>query len=392
MTSNKFLHSDGSYWLVSELVKKFLDDGHEVTVLNFYWAGAEEPNADFVGHPRLTLINLNPFKNGGILKLFSRWFLSSFKFYPALLWMFIKKQKFDLFISFSPAFPFWSLIPLGHILSRKSLLIYWDFFPVHNFKIKKLWFKGFEFFFKFTEKRLVHSFDEVGLMSPKNKDFYKSYFSESKNQLLKVIPLWSSYIEHKATTEFSIFSKTLENSIVIIFGGQLTDGRGIIELCHAVIAANKVNPSIKLLVAGDGPLYESVSVIASEFSDVVVLRKSMPRSEYLNLLLNIADIGFVSTNKSVNSPSFPSKSLDYMMCGLPMIAAVEEATDFGSIVEANKLGLACKANDIDSMSLAILKLVDDHLLRQEMSVSAKKFFKKHHYIDRVIEHFYNRGV
>jgi glycosyltransferase involved in cell wall biosynthesis len=133
-------------------------------------------------------------------------------------------------------------------------------------------------------------------------------------------------------------------------------------------------------------------VIASEFSDVVVLRKSMPRSEYLNLLLNTADIGFVSTNKSVNSPSFPSKSLDYMMCGLPMIAAVEEVTDFGSIVEANKLGLACKANDIDSMSLAILKLVDDHLLRQEMSVSAKKFFKNHHYIDRVIEHFYNRGV
>ena len=141
MTSNKFLHPDGSYWLVSELVKKFLDDGHEVTVLNFYWAGAEEPNADFVGHPRLTLINLNPFKNGGVLMLFSRWFLSSFKFYPALLRMLIKKQQFDLFISFSPAFPFWSLIPLGHMLSRKSLLIYWDFFPIHNFKIKKPWFK-----------------------------------------------------------------------------------------------------------------------------------------------------------------------------------------------------------------------------------------------------------
>lgn len=387
VVTTKFLHPDGSYWLVSELVKKFLDDGHEVTVLNFYWAGAEELNADFVGHPQLTLINRYPFKKDGSLTLFSRWFLSSFKFYPELLKMLIKRQRFDSFIGFSPAFPFWSLIPLGRILSKKSLLIYWDFFPIHNFKIKKPWFKGFEFFFKFAEKRLVHSFDEVGLMSPKNIDFYRNYFSESKNQVLKVVPLWSAYIEHYATTELSLFSKTLENSVVVVFGGQLTDGRGVVELCHAVVAANKVNPSIKLLVVGSGLLYESINEIASDFPEAVVLRKSVPRSEYLSLL-NAADIGFVATDASVDSPSYPSKSLDYMMCGLPMIAAVEEATDFGSIVEGNNLGLACKANDIDSMSAAILKLANNPFIRQKMSVSTKEFFKKYHYIDNVIEHFY----
>lgn len=386
MLSTKFFHPDGSLWLRSELAKKFLEDGHYVTVLNFLWMSDEKNNLLY-GYPNFEIKNIKPFSKGGTIKLFIRWFFSGFKFFPFVWSLFKRRERFDLVIGFSPQFPFYALLPFIRVLSKRSYLIYWDFFPVHNFKIKKPWFKGLEFIFKFIEKKLVHSYDRVGLMSPKNLEFYEEYFGCSKNLTLEVLPLWSSYHNFDAVANLKSYSECLGNSIVLVFGGQLTVGRGVLELCQAAVLANQVDSRIKLFVIGMGDLFSYVLQFSQQYPEVVILQESVSREEYLSIL-NSCDIGFISTDITVQSPTYPSKSLDYMLCGLPMIAAVEDATDFGSIVEVNKLGLACKANDIDSMKSAILKLAEEPLLCQQMSASAKEFFKKYHYIDNVIEHFY----
>lgn len=386
--TTKFFHSDGSYWLTSELVKKLLDDEHCVTVLNFYWSDYEQENSELTNNANLKIINCFPLKGFWISSFFIKWFFSCFKFLSTVLFLFVKRKKFDRFVCFSPALPFWALIPFGNLMSKKSILVYWDFFPVHNFSIKKRWFNFLEFVLKKIEKLLVLSFDKVGLMSEYNIRYFKKYFSDSQSQELTILPIWSSRIV-PIVSEPNVFKQFfgLDDSIVIIFGGQLTYGRGVIELIKAVINANRRNPLIKLLILGDGPLYDSIYCYAKKFPSVILLNKSLPREQYINLLKYV-DIGFVSTDSSVDTPSYPSKSLDYMMCGLPIIAAVEQSTDFGFIIESNNIGLACNSNDINNMSALILKLAEDTLLRASMSEHAMHFFQTHHHIDSVIDNFY----
>lgn len=384
MITTKFFHKDGSLWLTSELAKEFLKNGHHLTVINLEWTNLEEENKELLNHENLKLIKINPIKiNIKGLNQIVKWFFTSFKTFPFFIKSILNRERFDLFICFSACFPTYTAIPLAHLISKKSLLIYWDFFPVHNFKIINPKLLKYEKIFKFIEKKLVHSFDRVGLMSQYNIDFYKKYFGKTKKQTLEVLPLWTSYLESMPKINLEKYSKNLKNSIVVVFGGQLSKGRSIIELCKATIEANKMNSKIKLLILGSGILYDEIKKLMLKYPDIIVLIDFVPRSEYLQIISS-CDVGIVATDSSVDSPSYPSKSLDYMVAKLPIIAAVEEATDFGDILVANNIGLKCKANDILDLKKSILFLANDSSLRYKMGNRAQEFLLRTHSIKEII--------
>lgn len=194
MLVTKFYHKEGSLWLTSELAKKLLDDGHQVTVVSLTWSNSEKSNSVLSRYEKFHLLQYSPItiqftKISYIIK----WLFTSFKTVPFFIKSILKRDKFDLFICFSACFPTYTAIPLAHLISKKSLLIYWDFFPIHNFKILNPKLLRYEKIFKFIEKKLVHSFDRVGLMSQYNINFYEKYFGKPKKQTLEVLPLWTSF-------------------------------------------------------------------------------------------------------------------------------------------------------------------------------------------------------
>lgn len=191
------------------------------------------------------------------------------------------------------------------------------------------------------------------------------------------------FLESLPKINLEKYSDKLKDSIVVVFGGQLSKGRGIIELCNATIEANKINPKIKLLIVGSGELYDEVNEIMLKYSNIIVLIDFISRNEYIHLIAS-CDIGIVSTDSRVDSPSYPSKSLDYMVAELPIIAAVEKATDFGDILVQNGIGLKCDANNIFALEDRILQLAKDEQLRVTMGKNAKNFLINTHNVENIV--------
>lgn len=371
MLTTKFTHNDGSLWLTSELANQFVKEGHSVTVFNLEWSGSNYSIGNVFDS-----INLVQFKalriKIPIISVALRWFFSSIIPSMHLLQMFLSGKKFDLLISFSPCTAFYATLPLARKMSFDACLVYWDFFPIHNQEISGKAPKFSIPLLKFIEKKLVSLFPRIGCMSVKNIDFFNSYFGEIPNQKRSIIPVWTSYLYSNLSIK-----KNLCNDVTFVFGGQLVEGRGVIELCKAAILANRENSSIKLTICGSGFLSEKIIELQKLHPNVIQFMGSLSRLEYLKVLNN-SNIGVVATVGNVQIPTFPSKCLDYMACELPILAAVESSSDFGEIIEKNHIGVSCLASDINSIKDGILDLASKGDELKKMGKNGNIYLGTHH--------------
>jgi hypothetical protein len=84
----------------------------------------------------------------------------------------------------------------------------------------------------------------------------------------------------------------------------------------------------------------------------------MPRTEYLSLI-SACDVGIVCTVTGVASSSFPSKTIDYLRAGLPIVAAVEPNSDYRGFLSRWNIGISIPAGDPAALFRTIVGLVDD---------------------------------
>lgn len=385
LITTKYNHLDGSSWLVSELVEELLHQGNEVTVIIIDWSGNSTLAVESISRAGFTYIYLFPYDSripriGMPLK----WLLSSLKALPFMFGLLFRGRKFDMGISFSPCMATYATHLLLKLLSKKTLLIYWDFFPVHNEQILAKIPKMLMPMLKYAENQSVRLYDFLGLMSPRSVDFANKYFSLKKSQSAFVLPVWTSLLNKPSVSPFAIRRELglSEDRVIVVFGGQLVPGRGVMELCNAAIDAHNQNKNILLLVLGGGELSFQIESVSQYYPDVICYRGRVERTRYLEILAD-SDVGVVATVSGVSSPTFPSKCLDYMACELPILASVEAATDFGEIVEINGMGISCMAGDHDAMVAALLDLVANPNKRKEMGKKGNAYLRAHHSVTSI---------
>jgi hypothetical protein len=71
-------------------------------------------------------------------------------------------------------------------------------------------------------------------------------------------------------------------------------------------------------------------------------------------------------------PTFPSKTLDYLQAGLPVVAAVEADTDFRGFVEKHGFGVVVEAGSAQVLLDALAPMVRDAELRYSLAQSGKR--------------------
>ena len=374
--TTKYSLDDKSPYLTNELVNQFLLKNAEVEVLLIPWDDEFIPknNKSFV------LIK-KPFfsKSKGFIGLVGKWFLSSLKFYPFLFKKILFRQKYDLVIFFSPSVIFGPALLLSKLISNKTACIYWDFFPVHNYEIGMPIPKSLLVPLKYYERYLNSLYSIVFLMSPRNIDFYKKYFS-SKHEV-SVLPIWRNL----STNTHTVGPRNVSAyPVKFVFGGQLILGRGIDDLMAAFSQAISLNSNIQLYVVGKGPLSKSVCEYEKSTHGKIKLIDHMHRSDY-SRFLEECDVGVICTVANVSVPSYPSKALDYMAAKLPLAISVEATTDFGEIAVLNKYGLTCTAGDVDGFSKIILKLAEDSELRKDYGSNGFNYLLENHSVVQTVE-------
>jgi glycosyltransferase involved in cell wall biosynthesis len=146
----------------------------------------------------------------------------------------------------------------------------------------------------------------------------------------------------------------------VIFGGQLTAGRDLGAVLEVARRTRADGIDMDFVIVGDGPARAQLEEqVAADRLDHVTLTGRLPRAEY-RALASECHVGLSVTSAEVSVPSFPSKIAEFLGLGLPVVAATEESTDAGDIVEGLGAGLSARSDDVDSIVVALVRLANEH--------------------------------
>ena len=380
---SKYNHKDSSPWLISELAE-YLSLSHQVFVLCLDWSSPQKKNINLqLTNGSLDVVFIPTFCPDFLpssISLLLKWTFSSIIPLFHLVGLLISHRKFDLSLSNSPCSALWASLPLLKLISKRNKLIYWDFFPIHNFQIRS----APNFIIpplKLLESNLVNLFDSIGCMSPACVEFFHLYFTSIAKSKVSVVPIWSS-VDYRSS---SLVSDDLvcPDKINFIFGGQLTHGRDLLELCQSFIHASQFNPKITLNICGTGPLLDQILYLSHNHKSLNYLGQ-FPRSVYLSLLKS-CDVGVISILTKGTAPAYPSKSLDYMASSLPILAFTDSFSDFSSVVNQESLGIAVNSGVSSEKVDAILRLADSSEFRARLGSNALEYFLNNHSTASVAE-------
>lgn len=361
--------------MYTTLVEEFVNHGHDVVVLapgNTKTLVSVEKSIEVLRVQTLPIKNVPNYLKG-ISNL-----LLPYQ-YAAALNKFYKEKNFDLIIIPTPPI---TLVDLAAKLKKKfnaSLyLVLRDIFPQNAVDLGFMKKGGILYnFFRRKEKKLYKEADFIGCMSEGNIDYvlkHNNFVNPSKLHELK-----NFQKPYKSTDNSRQFLKEkykLNNKFVVVFGGNMGKPQqleNVLTLAQAAMAY----PDIVFLLLGEGVQMNRISdLIEKQNISNIYLNSTIPKQEYQDLI-SICDIGLISLHQDFTIPNIPSKALDYLNVGLPILASLDKATDFGSILDRYNLGLWVHATQPEELIEKLLNLYHNKELRETMEKNGKAYFNKY---------------
>lgn len=155
-----------------------------------------------------------------------------------------------------------------------------------------------------------------------------------------------------------------ENQIVILFLGRLNKDKGMLDLAQAfsVVASCRENVCLLLVGAEEDVSYEQIKQICGQ--QVHKLRRILFTASP-QYYMAAADIFCLPSYRE----GFGQVIIEAAACAIPVVATrIYGITD---AVEEDKTGLLFQAGDIDSLTKALMRLIDNAPLRLQMGMLAK---------------------
>ena len=348
MLTTKYPDGSESTYLTSELADAWQRLGHDVVVVVLKW-DAKEPLKQrvhlFPSGVRAFYFRPNSLSNlGKLIDRLSRWGLSGYQVRGAARRA-VGDAAYDLVFVFSPAVALSGLI--SEFVKGKSVrshLYVTDFFPFAHRDIGLIPSGPIFAISSWLENYYMRMFDTISCMSPGNLAFMQKNYRLPVDQRRRVDYLWGEGIYRPQLSRgVSRHKFGLPSAAKLaLFGGQLVEGRGVDEVIAAAECARIAKSDILFVIIGDGRLRPVVEQAAKENPKHLKWLSPIPRSDYLELAAS-CDVGLVVTVAHTNIPTFPSKTIDYLRVGLPVVAAVEESTDYSQFVRDHGFGVTINA-------------------------------------------------
>lgn len=195
---------------------------------------------------------------------------------------------------------------------------------------------------------------------------------------VSLIPNWVDIEKIEASPkniEF-LFKDSSIGKFVFTYAGTMSwpqDLETVIEAAHLL----KSYEDILFLFVGEGIKKEALMKRSKELKLKNV--KFMPlqsRDVYFNILRNSVAC-FVPLRKSYDSPTAPSKMLEIMACGKPIIANVPYDSDVHKIISKAGCGVWVEAENPEALSQVVLKLYENIDLVGQLGREGKEFVENH---------------
>ena len=317
--------------LYTDLMEEFRDQGHEVFIV----APAvneigliNEEGIQVIRVKTLPLLNVNPIQKGIANVLLPYQYKKAIKKH-------FKTENLDLIIMPTPPI---SLVDVASWLKKKYhsklYLILRDIFPQNAVDLGMMKKDGMLYnFFRKKEHLLYEVADEIGCMSQGNIDYVIDHNPKVKVEKLHLLPNWQKEIPQFSEDKEALRKKyNFDDNFVIIFGGNI----GLPQKLENILAvAELFQPEDKVLffIVGQGTEKAKIEKLIKDRNiQNVIIKNSLPREDYQNII-SVADCGLISLHENFTIPNIPSKSLSYFNAKIPVLAAIDVNTDYGTIIQ-----------------------------------------------------------
>lgn len=289
--------------------------------------------------------------------------------------------EFDLIVGTTPYMANAKLINgLKSYYKCPSFLILWDLFPQNAKDLGLIKSKLLFNFFKRQEHKNLKSFDYIGCMSQGNMDYVKNNYNFIDEKQLSLFPLWSKIKEKPVASKEQMRKKYgFEiNDFILVFGGNMGKPQYLQNVLKLACEVKDL-VQIKFLFVGQGTEVNNLKKLKNSMNlNNVIFKDFIPRDDY-EKLVSSCDVGIVSLDPRFTVPNFPSKTVDYLKLGLPILAAVDKCalSDYGKLLEEDmKAGLCCEATNMKQYKENLIEFLNNKELYKELSLNARRYYEK----------------
>lgn len=371
-----------------DLLRKFADEGHSIFIVcpaerrqKVKTNLRQDKNVSTLMVQTLNITKTNIIEKGiGTL-------LIEFQYKRAIS-KYFSKTKFDLILYATPPITFNGLIKkFKKKHQATTYLLLKDIFPQNAVDIGMLskWNPIYTIF-RCKEKKLYKVSDFIGCMSKANVSYLINNNPEIHYSKVEVCPNSIALSQHEDNDKGLIRQKyhIPGSSTVFIYGGNLGKPQGI-DFLLEVLLSNKNRENIFFVIAGSGTEVNKIEkFLETEKPKNIILLPQMPRSDF-DVLLNACDIGLIFLDHRYTIPNYPSRLLNYLEFGKPVLMATDPHTDVGKIAEENGYGLWAESTDIKSFNKRIEYLLSNKEITRTMGEKGYQYLLDNFTVDKTFE-------
>lgn len=385
--------------LYEELLEVFVKNGHKVNVACANDSRSIEPNGiqDWNG---MTVLRIKTGEITGTTNVIKKGLATvtvDYYFKKALKKKF-KDEKFDLILYPTPPITLANTIAWAKKhYNAKTYLMLKDIFPQNAVDLGMMTTSGLKgllhSYFRKKEKFYYSISDTIGCMSPANVKYVLDHNQEIYADKVEVCPNCLSVpaVEPTFKRDSSELKKKYgipEDAVIFIYGGNLGKPQGIGFLIECLRYV-KDNSKAYFMIIGEGSEFGKLQqFIEDEKPKNVRLLNYMPKDEY-QLVSNQCDVGMMFLDHRFTIPNFPSRILNYLASGNPVLAATDPNSDIGTIARDNGFGFCCESNNVEEFSKAVNDFIEAD--REEMGRKGWEFFKNNWSVENgyniIMKHF-----
>ena len=179
-----------------------------------------------------------------------------------------------------------------------------------------------------------------------------------------------------------------DDAVIFIYGGNLGKPQGISFLIDC-LRYTRNNSKAYFIIIGSGSEFGKLKAfVDSEKPANVKLLNYMPKDEY-QLISDQCDVGMMFLDHRFTIPNFPSRILNYLASGNPVLAATDANTDIGTIARDNGFGFCCESNDVKGFAKAFDDFINAD--REVMGEKGWNFLKNNWSVENgyniIMKHF-----
>lgn len=380
-----FRHTPGDSNLYTDLVHEFAARGHQVSVATLLEAReGGQTHVDLhdgvrVLHVRCgDLFGVGPIRKGlTMLSLPRRFDAALRRHFPA--------ERFDLVIYPTPPITF---APVVRRLKAQqgcgTYLILRDIFP-QNAKDLGMIRDPLTFaLFRRQEQRLYAISDHIGCMSKGNVDYVLKH-NPTTHGKLEILYNWESVPSPRQVDIAAIRRQFgIEGKFTAVFGGNVGYAQEL-EFLLDLAACYRQRTDIAFLIVGKGAVRQRLMERATRLGLANVrFHDQLPREQF-DSLLRACDVGLINLDRRFSIPNIPSKTLSYFAADLPVLAALDRSTDFGTLLEECEAGLWSITGDLNAYRANFERLLNDPELRRRLGANGRRALEQKFAVGRAYE-------